>query len=166
VSKFHDLAKKLQALAVGGVGGERDNAAKMLNDLCRKHGINLDSLFEKAPSERRIAVESDEHLNFIFQCLASVTDRKPAAYDAAVGGKRFFQAKLSDTEYLELDAKASFYWAIWQKERALFYSAFVQKHDLGAKPSGASQLSLEEIAEIRRKMQAMDAHTLHKQVGQ
>jgi len=39
-----DRLKKIEALASSGVGGERENARKMLNALCRRHGVTIDQL--------------------------------------------------------------------------------------------------------------------------
>lgn len=163
MSKFHELAKKLQALAVGGVGGERENAAAMLGKLCRKHGIDLDALFQPAPKERKFAFESEEHMRFLFQCVASVSaDVKAVCSTGPLGS--FLLATLSDAEFVEAESKAAFFWPIWLREKESFYTAFVQKHRLG-KAGVYRDASAEERAELRRKMESMDAHTRNPQLS-
>ena len=44
MEKNIELAKKLKALSDRGVGGEKINAEKLLNDLLKKHGLTIEDV--------------------------------------------------------------------------------------------------------------------------
>lgn len=166
MSKILNLAKKVKALADQGVGGEKENAAAILLALCNQHGIRPEDLEDEAVTTRVFSTTPDTE-KIILQCIASTTVAEISGWvDKRKPRDRF--VKVTDAEYLEIQAKIEFYVPIWLKELRTFRSAFIQVNDLGAKGTGneppAEPMEPEELAELLRKMKAMDKNTLAKRL--
>ena len=56
---IREKLKKLLALAESGVGGERENARRMFEDLCRKYGVEAEELADEQQEKENHG--GDEH---------------------------------------------------------------------------------------------------------
>ena len=60
MSKQIELAKKLKVLADRGVGGEKDNAEKMLSDFVKKHNLTIEQIEGEAINEYFFKVDKED----------------------------------------------------------------------------------------------------------
>lgn len=125
------LAKKLAALADRGVGGEATNAAKLLEKLLANHNLTIEDIEkpEKHWCEYNIALK---HQPLFWQLVFNVVQNYNGVWRASSKGKRFILVELTYAEQLELTAKFDHYCRHWDKQIALFNSAFIHKHKLYA----------------------------------
>ena len=80
MNKHIELAKKLKALADKGIGGEKVNAEKMLNDLLKKHNITIEDV-EGEKTENYFFKVKPEDSNLFIQIV------KRVRYDLKVYGE-------------------------------------------------------------------------------
>lgn len=128
-----ELIKKIKALADGGVGGEKENAQKLLAELMLKYDIK----------EEEIAEETVKDFDFtkpnffmagelMTQVLYSIIG-KELGEDKGIyhwkGSKKLF-IRCTTAEFLEFEAKFNFYMFHFKKEAKRYYSAFVQANKI------------------------------------
>ena len=150
-----ELIKKIKALADGGVGGEKENAQKLLAELMLKYNI----------TEEEIAEETVKDFDFIkpkffmagelmVQVLYSIVG-KEIGEDKGIyclkGCRKYF-IRCTTAEFLEFEAKFNFYMFHFKKEAKRFYSAFLQANKIFPPDEKARehkedyQLSKEDVA--------------------
>lgn len=185
MEKVLKLAQKLKALSDQGVGGEKDNATRMLIALCEKHGIPLSDITDDEPIQRfEIWKERDPSMEwkFFVQIAASVLGddfmigryRHNYKKGQKYAGLRRCFIECTASQFLEIQAKHEFFWAHWQKEVKMFYQAFVQTNKLYTKadPNKESEErdltpeELEELYRISQLMQGIDRKIFNKQLEQ
>lgn len=174
-NKIINLLKKLSELAKRGVGGEQENAERMLHDLCKKHGISLDDIEGEKVSEYEFHVPKEQS-KFFCQVVSSVLGNDIDVMYATVDRKKVVQrkyVKCSDAEYVEIQAKWEFYWKKYNDDLEIFYAAFVQKNKLYIKKldddDDDTEPTLEErqrLFRMRQMMDGLDRHSFHKQITQ
>lgn len=168
--KTIDLAKKLHALAEKGVGGEKENAQEMLTRLLKKHGLTLADIIGEKKSTRKFLAKNDLQRKLIRQVIYSVI-RQPNAWEYKAN--KYVFAELTDAEFLEIHEKINFYWAEYQRDLEIFYSAFIQKNKLFRKPPGDGEEDTElspkqkkQAEEVMRMMKGMNEKTFLKTLKQ
>ena len=176
MNKIIELAKKLKALADGGIGGEKENAAAMLDRLMKQHDITIDTISDVEKKDYIFNVEKEKE-KFLIQIIASVIgnnfDHWTYISDRRKKIKRH-RIICTPAEAIEIQAKFDFFWKAWESELEIFYGAFVQKNRLFSKPSGKMdeeerELSLEERQRLRKMMNMMEGieeHHFLKQLKQ
>lgn len=126
-----ELIKKIKALADGGVGGEKENAQKLLAELMLKYNI----------TEEEIAEETVKDFDFIkpkffmagelmVQVLYSVIGKEMRKNKGIYCWNRKHYIRCTTAEFLEFEAKFNFYMFHFKKEAKRFYSAFVQANKI------------------------------------
>lgn len=79
--KVRSKLSKLQALAERGVGGEKDNARRMLENLLARHGMTLDDLAEDRREVRWFPAASKFESRLALQILSKICNTSsPDAY--------------------------------------------------------------------------------------
>jgi len=176
------LAKKLKALADGGIGGEKTNAIKMLETLMKKHSITMEMIEGKIIKEHEFFLLSEEY-QFFHQVAASVFGNDgPRPYKFMYKGGKRAPGKdrcgidCSYEDFIYLMAKHQFFYNQYLEDQKIFYSAFVQKNKLYTKPcddeeeldSDRPPLTPQEKArlfKIANVMQGLDRAVFNKQLG-
>lgn len=171
MSKILELAKKLKALADKGVGGEAVNAAKKLELICLKHGINLEDLDDEKLQMGWFNVRPEQR-KFFIQVVSSVLGNDFDTYSRLKNGKKIKDVvgiELKPAQIAEIEMKFSFYWRAYQEEHDIFYRAFIQTNQLYVKGSSAQKdLSAEEEEKLLRILamaQALKKHQFRKQLA-
>ncbi len=166
-----ELAKKLKALADKGVGGEAVNAAKKLELICLKHGINLEDLDDDKLQMGWFNVKPQQR-KFFIQVVASVLGSDFSTYSQLKNGKKIKDVlgiESKPAQIAEVEMKYTFYWRAYQEELAIFYRAFIQTNQLYVKGSSAQKdLTPEEEEMLERTLamaQAMRKHEFRKQLN-
>jgi hypothetical protein len=120
---------KVLELSKRGVGGEKDNADRILQAALIEHGITIDDI--KKEEQELIALsyhsgnKADERL--LVQIIIHVADR----YDILSrkeGKKTWF--KLTNLEHIEVEAMYKYYRKLLKKEQDLLLTAFIHKHNI------------------------------------
>lgn len=121
--------KKLQALAERGVGGEKETAARKLQELLEKNGIS--SVEELAQDEYIFTLFSYNGVlgrKLLSQCIYKVmgydsdrTQYKPAHTRQKIG------VYCTKAQKLEIELEYEFYERLFEEQQELFLSAFIQK---------------------------------------
>lgn len=185
MEKILQLAQKLKALSDQGVGGEKENATRMLIALCEKHGIPLSDITDQEPIKTfEVWVEKDPSLEWTFfvQTAASVlgNDFKCGRYlhnyrkGQKYAGLRRCYIECTSSEFIEIQAKHKFFYKHFMDEVKVLYKAFVQTNKLYTKPdpnrkSEERELTPEEMEELHKMMhmmQGLDRKIFHKQLNQ
>lgn len=123
--KIHIKIKRVFELAKRGVGGEKETAQRMLIDLCKKHGIDPQSLDEEEPKKYLFKVPK-KHSKLFFQVVVHVTgltnyyERTPTQ----------ILLKCLAHEALEVKETFHFFMKKYEEDEDIFYRAFVQKNGI------------------------------------
>lgn len=149
--------RKLAALAERGVGGEAENARRLMEQICRAYGVSLDDVlnFEEVKRYKFEIGRRKIDLELFMQCYAKVTGKRELSY------RRFSRSEISVEltayQYAEISSLFS-----WHKENfkrdvenlleTLFLS-YCQKHSLfreksGDEPEEEYQLTPEDIRKL------------------
>ena len=128
-----ELLKKIKALAESGVGGEKENAQKLLQELMEKYNIQEEDI------EEDVIKEFDNKEKDIYKILAiivgkDVEDGKKGFYSYRWNGRKKYFIKCTSAEFLEFEAKFKFYMHHFKIEIERFYSAFIQANKIFPPP--------------------------------
>lgn len=75
------LLQKLKALADKGIGGEKQNAERMLNSLMAKYGISEAELSEDKIIEAKFTYRGETQKTILAQIIYMVTNKKDNVYE-------------------------------------------------------------------------------------
>ncbi len=117
--------KKLLSLAERGVGGEKQNAQRMLDNLLEKHGINLCDITDDVTETHWFKYpRGDFNKRLLFQVIYAVCGKR----DTWVSKYRRYQVGVDCTEYERVQIKIQFeaYQQALESELNLAYEAFLQ----------------------------------------
>lgn len=160
MSKHIELAKKLKALAEKGVGGEKTNAEKMLNDLFKKHNLTLEELENEKVQDFYFSIKDEniwqllyqivKNVNFTIKCYGEIP--KKNIRELRLKGNYFIECTV--LEYIEIEAKFDFYKKLYYAEMQVFLRAFIEANDLGVDdpnrlPSPLSEAEYREYLRIQ-----------------
>ncbi len=153
--KYIELAKKLKALADKGVGGEKTNAEKMLNDLMKKHGIKIEDIEGEATNDYFFKVD-DEFKDLFFQIVKSVNRDIPAyRYPKNVVRqhklKGNHEIKCTIAEYIEIEQSFDIYTKLYKEELKTFYEAFVHANRIYPKATEEEKKSIHDLSDEERE---------------
>ena len=140
MSKCIDLAKKLKALANRGIDGEKINAETMLNALMKKHGITIEEIEGEKIEDYYFQVKKED-IRLWHQIIAKVDDSissygefpKNVIKEFSLKGNHML--KCTTSQYVEIEAKLSFYKKLYEEELEIFFIAFLSANDLLVKES-------------------------------
>ena len=140
---------KMKALANAGVGGERANAERLLEELAARHGINLDDL-EGDEVEKYVVKFSQTWQRDLFNQLLGVMREEKAERGETLREKelelwkrRFGMKYCMVTEnytyatkcdWIELMAKFEVLKVAYKRQQKSFYLAFLMANDLLTDP--------------------------------
>lgn len=142
---------KMKALANAGVGGERANAEKLLAELAKKYGINLDEFEDVEEIEEREVKFTQLWQRRLVSQLEGIMrqekrkrgemlrDNELKLYRSRFGYGKFckvtkFYTYATRSDWLELMAKFEVLKADYKRQQANFYLAFLMANDLLTEP--------------------------------
>lgn len=168
---------KMQALAEKGYQGEAEAAKRMIEILCRKHGVSIEDILSEQVNTNRYVFEigRNKHFKTLFlHCHAKVMDKKSMEYYQRTASK--IALDLTPMQYAELSSlfewhKANF---IKDMEETLdtMESAYLNKHNLFSSQNGGNpdrKLTPEDIKRIKAMfamMEQLSDNTYHKMIEQ
>ena len=159
MSKHIELAKKLKALADKGIGGEKINAEKMLNDLLKKHNLTIEEIEGEKKQDYYFNVAEKRYWNLLYQIIKNVNYKircfgeipKTKIRQHKLDGNYLIEC--TTCEYVEIEAKFDFYSKLFKSELDTFFSAFIEANDLGVddpSPENKKPLTKEEYSKLLR----------------
>ena len=159
MSNKQERLKKLQALALRGVGGEKEQAEALLAKLSKKYGVSIDELDEEVEREYRFKYSGKAEEKLLMQIVYKVTNEsgRMFEYKYTASGRtcrNTLGAMCTEAQKIEIEFLFDFYKRLYEKEVKALLGAFIQKHELfGQLKEGekAREISDEE----RKKLFAM-----------
>ncbi len=173
MSKEEELIQKIKALANEGVAGERENAQQMLERLCAKYNISLDSLDDEQLKDFDISWKDHWERTLLsqvkFSVIGNIEDDKGLWIYKKSKNKGFLRC--TKAEFLEIQAKFNFYKYHWKKDLQTFYDAWVQKNNIfppknKVKPSEEDRDLTEDDLKVLKLACSLDRHDYNKQITQ
>ena len=164
--------KKLYALALRGVGGEKEQAQAILDKLLKKYAMTLDDLDDEVIQEYDLEYHGKEQDRILMQTAYKVTDDKNAfnhlQYNHSGRACRTrLRVRCTAAQKAEIEFLFSFYVRLWEKEKEALLQAFFQKHrifgNLKDGESGA-ELSPEELLKLELMMKGLSDEQPLKQL--
>ena len=148
--KHIELLKKVKALADQGIGGEKQNAEKLLASLMKKHGLtSLD--IEEDETKRYFFKAEGINRKILLQCVKRVNYnlrlyeyKSSYAKYAKLKGNSYIES--TTAEYIQIQQMFDLYTKLYKKEVDIFFSAFLHANDLLAQPPEDQKQSLEDVS--------------------
>ena len=139
MSKYIELAKKLNELVKRGVGGEKINAEIMLKNIMKKYNISLEQI--EGEHKKYFGFQADKNeIELLLQILKCVNRDLNLYYPIPAKDMKFFQMKgnsfiqCTDAEFIEIESKFDFYKKLFYKELDVFKIAFYSANNLLVAP--------------------------------
>lgn len=169
--------KKILALARQGVGGEKQNAQRMLDSLLAKHGMTLADLdgSVQVREDCEFSPKNAAEMTLLVQCVASVVlDWDFMVWSAKRGKKRWIS--LTKAECLEVRLMFDIHRKALAKHLAkqakVALAAYIHTNGIYSKKSAdneqedakESAADMEEIMAILSMMQSMKPTPVHKAI--
>lgn len=159
--------KKLKELALRGVGGEREQAIKLLEKLSKKYNVSCDELDEEIIKEYDFEYHGKEQERILKQTIYKITNEKNSFWNLqyTYSGrhcKTRLRANCTEAQRIEIDFLFDFYKRIWEKEKEALLQAFFQKHRIFGELKEGEQgreLSREELLKMEALMRGLSDET-------
>lgn len=171
MSKHLELGRKIKALVDRGVRGEKQAAENMLNALLKKHNISIEEIegdkiepyyFNLKNDEHELWYQIVKHVNYLIKCYGEFPEK--LIKDHRLGGN--YMIECSASNYVEIEAKYSFYNKLYKEELEVFFSAFLMANNLLVDNPNINQdiseLSIEEFKKWRRRKEMAEKITVGK----
>lgn len=123
--KIIRLAKKLHALAEGGIEGEAESAKRQLDRLLERHGLELGEICDIT---RQFEMTSLNESSTILDRVIKSVAPKAVIHVEQHKSRLTIKVALSDIEYKEIKQKYAFFWKAYNEERKILLSAFLNKN--------------------------------------
>ncbi len=157
-----ELLRKLKALADSGVGGEKENARRILLRLLDKYDIAEANLDDEALTEHTFKACGARERTLLIQVCFKVTNgnRHVYSYKRGVGSRSEICCSCTRAEGIQISFEFDFYRELWRNEEDMFFRAFIQKHQIfDNKPGEGVELEPGELARMVGMMRAMQDKT-------
>ena len=163
--------KKIYALAMQGVDGEKEQAAAILEKLIKKYGVSIEELDEDRTEDFEMEFHGEIEKILLVQTVYKVT-----GFSNNVHRMRYVSSgRLCNTracvhctkaQKIEIELLFDFYKRLFEKEKEYLLKAFIQKHNIfGNEKSGANNIpSKEELKKIFSMMNGLSDETPLKQI--
>ena len=161
--------RKLLELATRGVGGERENAERMLAATMRKHGVTMEQLESPTVERYYFATPTALEGKLFNQVCFKVIGTQNYSLWKREGNGRKTGVDLTHAQRLEVDLIYTMLRKQLRIEQERLYMAFIHKHRVFGTPdpdNKSDPLTHEQWLRMRQMMQGMDALALHKQIEQ
>lgn len=175
--KIMDRLAKMKALADGGVGGERENAARLLEEVSRRYGVDLSALDGVEVEKRHdFKIANGWRKDLFIQLVSLARLERYGSLD--VDHLELYKWKLgpkckgeflkcTDSEWLEIMAKFTVLERDYQRQLKVFYRAFLEANDLLADckpPRTPTKEEMQDAIRARRMALGIEKSQLRKQI--
>lgn len=160
MSDIRERLKKLYALALRGVGGEKEQAEAILKKLIKKYGVSMEEIDEDVIKEFKINYSGAAERKILMQIVYKVTNETGRTYGfvykkSGRDCRTILGVSCTEAQKIEIEFLFDFYKKLYKKELEALLLAFIHKHELfGRLKEGeqGAQLSLEEEAKLYAMM--------------
>jgi len=168
MNKKMEVLKKLRELSERGIGGEKENAEKLLKKYMKKYNISEDQILKDKERTVYITLKNEIELRLASQILYAFFNKAPL-YKINNARVKYY-TKLTTAQEIEFRYMYSVYLEDFKKQELIFYRAFINKNRIFSKDvnSDMSKIPDEELAEIIRasKMQdGIEITQIRKSIG-
>lgn len=122
-----DKLKKIESLARSGIGGEKETAQRMLDALCKRHGITLDQVISPEKKIYRFPYRDELDLTLLRQVVMYVCQTCKIA-NRKSGRAMFFE--LTKAQAVDVEDAYRHYRKVWRKQLKDLILAFVSANHL------------------------------------
>lgn len=151
MSKHIELAKKLKALSDKGIGGEKVNAEKMLNELMKKHNLTIEDIEGEKTEDYYFNIKKEHHSLFV-QIVGNVKYKLPIygefpdnlIKDYKLKGNYMVTCTVS--EFIEIETMFDHYSSLYENELEIFFGAFLSANNLLITPPKDEQRSIDDLS--------------------
>lgn len=158
--------KKLYALAIRGVGGEKEQAQKLLEKLTQKYGVSPAELDEEQIKEFDLKFHGEFERKLLIQTTFKVTGTTGNTFNLEYNRsgrpcRTRLRVRCTEAQKVEIEFMFDFYKNLWEKEEDALFFAFIQKHEIfGQCTAGeGSTLSDKELEKLYRMMDGLSDET-------
>lgn len=155
--------RKIQALVESGIGGEAENAKRMLETLCKRYGISVEQILSPEVRRFRFTKPPAHHWDLFVHCFCFVTRKNKITYHKA-GRSVLIELTLAD--FIDLRACFAHYQPIFEQEIEDLFLAFAGKHHIwGAHDPDAPEgepMDPERMARLFAKMKGIGGESWKK----
>ncbi len=167
---------KLLALARHGVGGEKENAASVLDKLLKKYCLTLEDL-DDANAERQIywiKASGKSETTLLSQCVAATVPGWDRATYRHRGVRGVTGYALTHAEHMQIDLMFEIHRRALkkhvEKQRKLAVLSYIQTNEIfpaasDDAPAKPSKLSEEDVMQIISMMRGMEPTPVHKAIA-
>lgn len=145
--------EKIMALANQGVGGEKENAKKILDKILKKNGLSLDDFDSENKKTYWFKFNGIYQKKLINQICGNVIDEN----DYSVWGSRLKRNiigfDLTKTQFIEISLRFDLYKKSLENGFDDFFRAFIIKNDIFPKSVAATEPTKEELDDHLRALQ-------------
>lgn len=156
-----ELLKKIQMLANRGCNGERDTAARKLQELMNKYNISADDLSDEKIIREIHEYHGHEEEQLLVQIACKVVNVRGGIFYGVQNlyTSRTLSTKLgieaTKAQHIEIEFLFDFYKKQWKKEKDLFFRAFIDKNGLHSAVSYDENTESDLTPEEQLKILAM-----------
>ena len=160
-----EYLQKIYQLAKSGVGGEKENAQKILDELLKKYSMEIEEIEELDEEIINADIKTPTKVEekILIQVVYKVTNSTEEIYEIHRGGKlvsKVTRVKCTRKQEIEIRFLYDFYRRLWFEEQEFLLSAFIQKHKIFGKRldengnEKVNYISEDEMNRLRRAMGA------------
>lgn len=160
-----ELLKKIKALSEHGIGGEKDNAEKLLSKLLAKYNISEVEIVSDTVNKYEIKYRNSEK-QLLEQVAYSVLGENLNTYKYKYLRKKALFVECTLFQSIEIKSKYEHYSRAYRKQLDIFHHAFIIKNNIYPEnqKSQAKKLSPEEKAALEMSL-SIEKNEYRKQIG-
>lgn len=177
--RIRERLQKILALARQGVGGEKENAQRMLEKLLAKHNMTIADLDDTAEEKTTVEfkVKNDAEKKLLIQCAYKAIPGYSGDYFTYVRRGRkvsgLLGINMTRAQQVEIELMFNIYSKALkkhlEKQADVALSAFIQKNQIFAARSDedgkGSELSDADLMALMAMMRGMESTPVLKQIG-
>lgn len=169
---MQERLKKIYALAMQGVGGEKEAAAELLEKLTKKYGVSIEELDEEKISSFEMEFHGDIEKRLLVQVVYKVTGKSGNVYkmrytESGRLCKTKSSVRCTEAQKIEIEFLFDFYKRLFEKEKEYLLKAFIQKHRIFGvcdNDEAQDEISREELLKIMNMAAGLSDETPLKQI--
>ena len=153
-----ELLRKLKALADGGVGGEKENARRILQRLLDKYDVSATDLDDDILEEHTFKACGTRERTLLIQVCYKVTNGGRRIYyrTKGAGSRSEILCDCTKAEAIQISVEFDFFRELWKDEEDMFFRAFIQKHRIFSdEPGDGEELDPDELERMVGMMRTM-----------
>jgi hypothetical protein len=150
-----DRLKKIEALAKGGLAGERENAQRMLDELCARYGVTLEQLADQEKRMHWFPVRGKRAKELFRVVLVHVVQTRQIWHRPKADG---YECKLTTAQAADVRECWKHYRKAWDEQIDDVFTAFIHRNRIYGPPKDSDdeqELNAEQRAAAERVMDLM-----------